>query len=279
MRKLFLACLLLFFNPHLTHAVDLSITDPIIKDLEITVIASLSATSNYYLQGVLRSQSSSKYFGETQNLKGDWLDYVSSPEKELITSNFFLTDVVNASWSGMIKLRFKVDDPNYLGPGLYDLKLRRFTGGSSSSAGDSNSLVINLSAPLPTTSPASPSPTPQSTPTPSPTPLISPLSSSMSTPTPLVSHLSSPSPSPIPISSALEEGTVAGVLSISLEGFGISPSPLASTISLPIDSGKELSLNQSRLKIVIIVGMGLILLFTSLYLGYRKYHSSEIIAS
>lgn len=277
MRKLILAFIVAFYSAQHVFAVELVIHDPIVQNLEVSVAASLSATSNYYLQGVMRAQSSSKYFGETQNLKGEWLDYVSSPEKEFITSNFYFTDVQNASWSGMIKLRFKVDDPNYQGPGLYDLKLRRFTGGSTSSAGDSNSLIINLSAPLPTASPTSPSPTPQSSPIPSPTPLISPLSSAMSTPTPSLSIVPK-SLSPIPIAS-IDEGSIAGAVVISLDGFGVSPSPHASTINLPGDPRQVLTLNRSRLKTVLILGTGLIILTTSLYLGYRKYHSSEIIQS
>lgn len=278
MRKLILALGLIIFAARHAFAVDLFIHDPIVENLEVAVVASLSATSNYYLQGVLRAQSSSKYFGETQNLRGDWLDYLSSPEKEFVTSNFFLTDIQNASWSGQIKIRYKADDPNYLGPGLYDLKLRRFTGNSSSgsSSGDSNTLTINLTAPLPTPA-AIPSPSPTPTPTPTPTPIPSPSPSLLPSPMPK-------SPSPIPLISA-KVGSVAGELNISLEGFGVSPSPLASTSSLSGDSlptqvgQKALTLNQTRLKTVIILGIGLMLLLTSLLLGYRKYRSSEIMQS
>ena len=153
MHKFWVWILVFLFSADQVSSIDFSIKDPIVNNLEVTLSASLSATSNYYLQGTLRSESSSKYFGETRNIKGDWIDYTSSPEKEYITSNFFVTDVQNATWSGQLNLRFKIDDPNYLGPGSYDLKLRRFTGGSSSSAGESNTLTINLTTSLPTPTP------------------------------------------------------------------------------------------------------------------------------
>ncbi len=268
MRKLLLACVFVFLFTRQAYAVELSIYDPVVQNLEVSVNASMSSTSNYYLQGVLRSQTSSKYFGETQNLKGDWLDYISSPEKEFITSNFYFTEVQNASWSGMIKLRFKADDPNYLGPGMYDIKLRRFTGGSTSSAGDSNTISINLTAPLPIPSIIpSPSPSPIPSPSPSPSPSLLPSPSPTLAPKPT-------SPSPIPIAT-VKVSSVAGAIDISLDGFGISPSPPASTPSLSGDSRKALSLNQARLKTVIMLGIGLALLFTSLYLGYRKYQKQS----
>lgn len=262
MSKFWLVCLGYLLFPTHVIAIDLTIKDPIVANLEITVNASLSASSNYYLQGTLRSQSSSKYFGETQNNKSDWIDYISSPEKEYITSNFFVTDVKNATWSGTLKLRYKTDDPNYLGPGIYDLKLRRFTGNSSSSAGESNTLSVNLTGIIPTPTPSpspSPSPSPTSTPTPTPTPRPSPIPSL--------------SPSIYPLAS-VSTGTVAGESTeINLSGFGISPSP-----SLQGQSSQAPTLNKSRAKVAILVGSGLILVSLAGFLGYRKYLKSIIIS-
>lgn len=243
-------------------AIDLSIKDPVVNNLEISLNASLSATSNYYLQGTIRSQSSSKYFGETQNSKGDWIDYVSSPEKEYIASNFFVSDVQNASWSGQVKIRFKIDDPNYLGPGPYDLKLRRFTGGSSSSAGESNTLNINLTGVIPTPTP-SPSPTSMPTPTPSatqnPSPSPSPVGAGSSRPSPIVVT----SPPPI--------GTVAGESTqIDLSGFGVpSASPVGADNHPPVRP----VINRSRAKTVLMLGAGLVILSVAGYFAYRKYDS------
>lgn len=261
MREFWLAFFTLFLFPLHVLAVDLVIADPVVSGLDISCTASLSASSNYYLQGTLRSQSSSKYFGETQNNRGDWIDYISAPEKEYITSNFFQTDVKNATWSGTLRLRFKLDDPNYLGPGLYDLKLRRFTGGSSSSAGESNTLTLSLTAALPTPIPSpSPSPSPSPTPTPIPTP--------------------SPSPSPVgarpasPVTPSVQSslppvGTVAGeATEIDLSSFGIAPSP---TPSISGVSHQVVSLNQARAKTVLLIGAGLLIIFAAGFFGYRRY--------
>ncbi|MEI8232486.1 MAG: hypothetical protein WCG44_01960 [bacterium] len=266
MRKLWLAIFLVLSCPRPVSAVDLSIKDPLVSGLDITFTASLSASSNYYLQGTLRSQSSSKYFGETQNSKGDYIDYVSTPDKEYVVSNFFVTEVQNATWSGMVRMRFKTDDPNYFGPGLYDLKLRRFTGSSSSgsSAGDSNTLTINLTMAVPTPTPSpSPSPSPSPTTTPTPTPSLSPSSSPVGAGSPRPSPTIQISPPPV--------GTVAGVATdIDLSSFGISPFPSGDP-SLRGQSSQAPKLNKSRAQTAIIVGSGLILVSLALYFGYRKY--------
>lgn len=265
MRQLWVLVAYLVCFPVRVRAVDLLISNPEVNGFEISVSASLSASANYYLQGTLRSQSSSKYFGETANNRGDWVDYLSSPEKEYITSNFFVTDVKNASWSGQIKLRFKADDPNYQGPGLYDLKLRRFTGGSTSSAGDSNTLTLTLSQALPTPSPTptpSPSPSPYPSPTPTPTP-----SAVTAIPTPIPSL----KPTPSPELSSPPDGSVAGAATIiDLSGFGeaVSPSP-----SLSGDARKVPTLNQARAKTALTLGSGIVLITISAFFGYRRYHA------
>lgn len=260
MRRVWLGLLLVMIFRHVAHAIDFSIKDPVVSNMEITLNASISASSNYYLQGVMRSQASSKYFGETQNNKGDWIDYVSSPEKEFIASNFFLTDIKNATWSGTIKLRFKLDDPNYLGPGLYDLKLRRFTGGSTSSAGESNTLTINLSAALPTPTP-SPSPSPTSNATPTPSPSLTPTPSPKPSPTPL----------PSPTTQSTKEASVAGVSTeIDLSDYKVTPSPN------PLEEAKKKpTLNTGRLKTVLSIGLGLILLSLASFFAYRRYLSQK----
>lgn len=266
MCKYFLWLVFLLVAVAPVYAIEFIIADPLVTDQEIVLSASLSATTNYYLQATLRSQSSSKYFGETKNNRGDWIDYQSSPEKEYIVSNYFFTDIQNASWSGTIRLRFKADDPNYLGPGLYDLKLRRYTGASSSSAGDSNTLTLNLVTNLPS------SPSPQPTPTPSPTP----------TPTPSPTPKPSPTPSPIPLPSihplsSISTGTVAGqAVEIDLSGFGIPPSPsLAPSLSAqadPTSIGRPV-LNKSRAKTALLLGTGMLVISIASFYGYRKYRS------
>jgi hypothetical protein len=264
--RLLLLCFLAGFLPtKAMAAIDFSLSNAIVNDTSITLDASMSGiTNNYYLQGSLRSVGSSKYFGSTIGSNGGWVDYVSSPEKEFISSNFFATNIQNASWSGQLKMRYFVDDDNYVGPGLYELKFRRFTGGSTSAAGESNILLINLTATIP-----SPSPSPTSTPTPSPTPSPSPTPTRTPTPPPTPKPSPSLTPSILPLSSD-PVGTVAGESTkIDLSGFGILASPNPPTGG---DGGSptHLTLNPSRAKLVIAIGAGLVLISVAGFFLYRR---------
>lgn len=177
-------------------AIDFSISNPGMNDQEISFDAALSnvTTTNCpddrcYLQGVLRSASSSKYFGESLNTQGNWVDYISNIDTEYIKANFHAADIQKGSWSAKLKVRFKADDPNYQGPGSYDLKVRRYTGKSSTSYAESNTITINLTATIPAPSPTAtavptdPVPEPASTSTPTPTPARTPTPSKAPTPT------------------------------------------------------------------------------------------------
>lgn len=264
MREYLIALVCVFLLAGQVSAVELTISDIEVIGKEITLTASLSASSNYYLQGSLRSQASSKYFGETKNNQGSWIDYLSSPDKEYITSNFFFTDIQDSTWSGKLALRYKLDDPNYLGPGLYDLKLRRYTGNSSSSAGESNTLTITLNEPLPisstTSAPptATPTPTPTTTPSPSPSPPVLP-----------------PASPPVMPSAKITPSTTASVAGattqINLTGFGNLP-PTPSLVPAPSPLSSEPSLRLDRLKTVVIVGLGMLIALVSAYLGYQKFN-------
>lgn len=216
-------------------AIDFTICDPEISDQEISFSASLSGvtTTNCpdnrcYLQGVLRSVNSSKYFGETFNTLNNWVDYISSPDTEYIKANFYAADIQTSGWSSRLKMRFKIDDPDYQGPGNYDLKVRRYTGKSSSSYAESNTLNIVLTAFMPT---STPTPTPTNTPTPTPTP------NPTNTPTPTVKKTPTPTPSNTPTPTTLVDSvaTVAGVFIATeaalLASQGGRPTPTHSPIS------------------------------------------------
>ncbi|MEI6690870.1 MAG: hypothetical protein WCL07_03930 [bacterium] len=245
-------------------ALSLTIANPQIESNLITIDASLSATtSNYYLQGIIRVSDSIKYFGETMGSQGTYLDYVSSPDKDYISTNFISTNVQNASWSGQLKMRYKVDDPLYLGPGTYELKLRRFTGASSNSAGESNTLIINLPLLLPT---PIPSPSPVPTPSPSPSLLPSPSPSISNSPNPSVKSVA-PSPSPSPAILLQQAAIVQGVATISAS---TTPSP-------PTSHETQLAVNNTRLKVVLGVGAGFVSICSAAYLYLRKKTFTSII--
>jgi len=262
MRKFWLACIIYFCSVLPTHAIEFTIHDATISGTYIDVTGYIGSTSNYYLQGALRSSSGGYFFSETQNNQGDWIDYVSSAEKEYITNNFYLTEPHDPSWSEIIHLRFRVDDPNYKGPGEYELELRRFTGGGKTSAGESDPLTINLTAATPAPSPTpTPSPTPPPTPTPTPSPSLAP------SPTPTTKPSLKPSPSQSPVLTLPPDGTVAGESTeIDLSVFGVSPSPSLQGVSL-----KAPTINKSRVKTVLLIGSGLVLVALASFFGYRRY--------
>ena len=149
------------------------------------VVSGVSSSSACFVQVALTAPDVTRYFGKTWSSKGEWFSYVSSPEKEYISENFIKldNDVVT-----QIIFNPDPEDSDYKGPGEYTIRLKRFTGGSTSSAGDSNILSLTLSEPTPTAAPT-PTPTqeitatqtPTSTPTPTPTPTPAPAAP---TPTP-----------------------------------------------------------------------------------------------
>jgi len=267
MKRLLLALFLLFLYVAPAHAVELTISNPTISGTEIEVDTYFANSSDNYLQGTLRAVGSSYYFGQTQNNNSNWIDYVSSPDASYITGNFFVTDIQDASWSGKIRLRFASDDPQYKGPGDYELKLRRFTGGSSNSAGDSNMLIISLSEPTPTPTPTA---TTTSTSTPTPTPTPTPTLAPSPTPSPKPSPKSAkPTPSP----SDDPEGTVAGVHVDSVELALGDSSPTPSPSSSP--GPTSLTLNRDRARVALFVGAGLIVLSVGGFFGYRKWRATR----
>ena len=127
-----------------------------------------------YLQGMFTlATGSPKYFGYTFG-QNDWFPYVGSPEKEYIKSNFIPFETgPEGSWSGVVRLSINKDDPDYKGTGKYLIKIRRYTGESTSAATDDvNQLTVDITetAPLLTPTPTilnttTTTPTQTSTPT------------------------------------------------------------------------------------------------------------------
>lgn len=146
---------------------------------------------------------------------------------------------------------------------------------------------LGFANPTPTPSPpASPSPSPTISPSPVASPVIA------ATPTPSPSPVPSPSvvvagvvatppssgrsisPGPSVLLAAALPGTVAGVSEpeISLAGYGRSPAPPATQSA---QGRSTLTLNQSRLRLVLALGAGLVLLSLAGYLGYRAHQAHK----
>src|SRR5258708_7713259 len=138
---LFLITLFLFFlSTSIANAtIVFTISNPVIDsndqievDANISgLISSSCSTSGCYLQGEIQVGDGSKnYFGYTHNNSGDFVDYFSPSSTDEIKSKLFNFIPTSGAWSGKIQVKNNFNDPNYLGPGQYTLKFRRFSGNS-----------------------------------------------------------------------------------------------------------------------------------------------------
>ena len=212
-------------------ALDFLVSNPVVSGEEIFLdlqMSGVTATNcpdgKCYLQGFLKREGGSKYFGFTMNNVGNWVPYQSSGSLDLdyLKTNFLYCEVLETSCAVTgAKMRFNFDDVNYEGPGSYEIKYGRYTGNSSSVTSYSNVLVVNLEVTTPTPTPtASPTPEPSAAATPSPTPTATPKSTV--TPKPVVKATAKATTPPAtqvdgqaeegeePRTRSLEEGTVQG---------------------------------------------------------------------
>ena len=153
-----------------------------IFNVEASVSGATNATN--YLRVDLYKEGTNNYFGETYN-GSDW--YAGSDGK-----SYFPIQIQNSSASAIIQAQIGNPSINsYPGPGVYKLKLRRYTSSGSQSQNDQQTPVdVQLTYVFPTPSPTdtlTPVPTatatPTSTPTPTPTPSPSPTPTQTQTPT------------------------------------------------------------------------------------------------
>ncbi|MEK7061531.1 MAG: hypothetical protein AAB954_02620 [Patescibacteria group bacterium] len=179
-------------------AITLVISNPVISNDEVTVDVNVSGLSSMnYLQGMFtQSTINPSYFGYTQNNIGDWYKYSGSYTKEEIQLTFFSFTPQDSSWSGQLKIKNDPADPDYIGPGTYVLRVKRYTGGSDSSAQTSNDLSVDLAYVFPTSTPTetptsvpNPTNTPTATPNPTATPTKTPTPTKSPTPRPTVEEL------------------------------------------------------------------------------------------
>lgn len=180
-------------------AITVVISNPVVVNDEVTVDVNVSGlSSTNYLQGMFtKSTTNPSYFGYTQNNIGDWYKYSGSYTKEEIQLTFFSFTPQDSSWSGQLKIKNDSADPDYIGPGTYTLRVKRYTGGSDSSAQTSNDLNVDLAYVLPTPTPTeTPTPTPTATATPTATPTKTPTPTPTKSPTPIPTATSSPTSTP-----------------------------------------------------------------------------------
>lgn len=187
-------------------------------DAEISGAATGSA---YYVQAMFTPIDDNSYFGYTWNQRGQWIKYISSPAKDYIKENF---PVLPNGQPQKILLKPDPDSSKYHGSGDYLVKVKRYTGESSTGYYADNSLTVSLTEPTPTpeetatstptpTATASPTAASTSTPTITPTPTIKPTT----TPT---SKIPTNSPPPVP-----SEKTPTASVASEILGASVSATP------------------------------------------------------
>ncbi len=227
---------------------------------EITIEASISGSTTYYLQGMLtKANQSPSYFGWTKDNHGNFTRYVSDSglTPDYIQTNFFKTSPQDGFWSGNLVIKNDVADEGYDGPGNYTLRVKRYTGASSTGTYADNDLTINLTFAIPNSPTSAPTQTPASTPT------------SKSTPTPTIKTAPSsvPNKSPTPVDS-LEQSTLAEESPVEdsfVLGSSSDPSPT------PTLMPKRFSTNKSPLIPIIFISIGLLLVLGAIFLLVRNH--------
>jgi len=144
-------------------------------------ITGAASDSSYFVQAMFTQPDATSYFGFTWGQKGDWFSYLSSPEPDFIKANF---PSIPSEQTIKIILKPDTESSKYKGPGEYTLKLKRYTGESTSGT-YSNSLSVTLSDSLVTPDPTQTS-APTTSPTSSPTATSAPASTSTPTKTPVI---------------------------------------------------------------------------------------------
>lgn len=245
----------IFISPQKVKAVDITISSfptsisSNIFTVDTVVTGATNATN--YLRVDLYKDGTSNYFGETYN-GSDW--YSGSDGK-----SYFPILIQNSSASATLQVQLgNPSFADYSGPGLYKLKIRRYTSSGSQSQNDIQTPVdIQITY-------STPSPSPTDTPTNSPTtaPTQAPTSAPTATPTTKPTPTKSPSPKPTLTPTPTESGQTDEP--IILEPKVLSLSTIASS------STPEIKKNKKPLVLpIVFVSSGLAFLC---YVGYMLYN-------
>jgi|CXWL01.1.fsa_nt_gi hypothetical protein len=248
-------------------------------------ISGAASSSAYYVQAMFTPTDSNNYFGYTWSQKGEWFKYISSPDKEYIKSNFPLLE------TGLTKKFLVKPDPEsskYTGPGEYLLKLKRYTGESSSGTYSDNSLTVSLSdtTPTPTVTPSEANPplaeTPTQIPTTTPTPTITPTPTATaptnSTLTPTIKKTATPSAANPPLAETSTSNLVEKAISASIGSEILGASIAATLLEIdPIPSEPQISVNQpSQTDSVTAIAVGITSLGLLGIIFYRLWQANQV---
>lgn len=132
-----------------------TITD--VQEIDASVNLSLQGQGNktYYLEGALKKEGSTNYFGLTWN-DSSWVKYTANNYTTLKSITLYST----GKWNGIVKVKIDKSSSLFTGDGNYTLRMKRFTSSGSNYWADNDiALTVIL--------PSSPTSTPVSTPTPS----------------------------------------------------------------------------------------------------------------
>lgn len=223
------------------------------EEVEVNLFLGCSSCGDSYIRGVFYP-SGTNYFGQTMNNSGIWVG--TSTDR----SQYFKIakeDVIDASWSGKIKVKPDSTDSAYLGPGEYLFKFGRYTSSSDSSADWSNEIAVKITGPTPTPTPTNaPTQAPQ---TPSPAPTPAPTKSP--SPTPIKTATPKPTPTPEVLGEeTLNQNSSSGVLAEFIN------SGINDTVPAPNQRQKS----TLPLLAMLFVSVGIIVMGTAGYLAYKK---------
>ena len=255
---------LLFVTATKTYAaISFSVSNPqtdgeiVAFEVSISGLTSSSCGDGYcYLQAAFTNPNQPRYFGFTQDQNGQWYQYDGSPGKDNIKSTFFSFQPQDGNWSGNLTIKVDAEDPDYDGPGNYNIKAWRYSGKSDNYSGDSdNTLSVQLTSSAPNPTPTSPSTTSQS-----------------SSPTSGKSKSSSPTPknSPSPASSKKTTSVLGSSKSAEVLR---SPVLEVNLSASPTPSAEPKAESSNKLKIAgTVAGSGAIVMGLSagLYLWYKR---------
>ncbi len=173
--------------PRSIYALNISISDlPANLDqsseTEVGLYFECSGCGDSYMRGVFYA-GGTDYFGFTQNNSGEWIGTWEDRSQYFKIAKI---DLIEASWSGRIKVRPDSGDSAYHGPGEYLFKIGRYTSSGDSSADWSNVLALRIIGPTPTPT-TTPTATPTQTPSPIPTVILTSTPTGTKPATPVIS--------------------------------------------------------------------------------------------